>query len=312
MHSMIRRCVIGMVVVLCVMGILVSSCSGSGSGSPTAPTSPNTPTTTTSVAHELGICGVTTFESSQRPTLLPIVIPEDDPLYGVGFHYCMKVFGASMWAVEKFSEPLLRHVASIAAEYLDNNEDGIVDDPAVNAALVANYAAMYLVDEFDKFSKFDMSDSSAIHRMRTTVAQHSGETNPNGSECGVNCGEPDDSTLEEVLHLIQQAGYGVAYPALRSQTADGPLPNNLLTDAMRIAQQNGDYTRFDSAASQEYFYWGLTTLLGAQSHPNQCQAIAGEWKLCTPEKLQARNPTFYALLTNPSYKLPTRLPNGRY
>ena len=34
----------------------------------------------------------------------------------------------------------------------------------------------------------------------------------------------DDVTLEEVLHLIQQAGYGVAYPALRAQTPDGPLP----------------------------------------------------------------------------------------
>ena len=123
-----------------------------------------------------------------------------------------------MWAVEKFSEPLLRHVASIAAEYLDNNEDGVVDDSSVNAALVNNYAAMYLVDEFDKFSKFDMSDSSAIHRMKTTVAQHSGETHPQALLT-------DDVTLEEVLHLIQQAGYGVAYPALRAQTADGPLPH---------------------------------------------------------------------------------------
>jgi len=250
---------------------------------------------------------VTSFESSQRPTLLPIVIPEGDPMYGVGFHYCMKVFGASMWAVEKFSEPLLRHVASIAAEYLDNNEDGIVDDPAVNAALVANKAAMYLLDEFDKQSKFDMSDSSAIHRMGVTISQHNGETHPQALLT-------DDVTLEEVNHLLQLAGYGSAYPALRPQTADGPLPNNLLTDAMKISQQNGDYLRFDSAASMEFFYWGVTTLMGAQSLPgSHCRKGRGtEWKLCTPEELQARNPMFYALLTNPLYKLPTRLPDGRY
>ena len=235
------RVALGMVVVVCVMGMLVSSCGGSKDGSPTAPTSSNDPTPTTTVAHELGICGVTTFESSQRPTLLPIVIPEGDPMHGVGFHHCMQVFGASMWAVEKFSEPLLRHVASIAAEYLDNNEDGVVDDPAMNTALVDNYAAMYLVDAFDKFSKFDLSDQSPIHRMKITVAQHSGETNPQGSLCGSHCGQPNDSTREEVLHLIQQAGYGFAYPALRPQEADGPLPDNLLTDAMRISQQNGDY-----------------------------------------------------------------------
>jgi hypothetical protein len=235
------------------------------------------------------------------------VIPEGDPMYGVGFHHCMKVFGASMWAVEKFSEPLLRHVASIAAEYLDNNEDGIVDDPAMNAALVDNYAAMYLIDEFDKFSKFDMSDSSAIHRMKITVAQHSGETHPQALLTG-------DVTLEEVLHLIQAAGYGFAYPDLRAQTATGSLPNNLLTDAMKISQQNGDYLRFDGAAGSEFFYWGVTTLMGAQSVPgSHCRQGRGtEWKLCTPEELQARNPMFYALLTNPLYKLPTRLPNGRY
>ena len=307
----LRSCVVGVVAVLVVSGVV--GCGGGDSSSPTAPTpvttatgdgSPTVPTPTP-VTHELGVCGVTSFESSQRPTLRPIVIPENDPLYGVGFHYCMKVFGASMWAVEKFSEPLLRHVASIAAEYLDNNGDGVVDDSSVNAALVDNYAAMYLVDEFDKFSKFDMSDSSAIHRMKTTVAQHSGETHPQALLT-------DDVTLEEVLHLIQLAGYGVASPALRAKTPDGPLPNNLLTDAMRIAQQNGDYTRFDSAAGQEYFYWGLTTLLGAHGHPSQCVATSTEWTLCTPEKLQARNPTFYALLTNPSYRLPTRLPDGHY
>ena len=309
----LRKGAVVVVAVLVVSG--VASCGGGNSSSPTAPTpvttatgdgSPTVPTPTP-VTHELGVCGVTSFESSQRPTLRPIVIPEDDPLYGVGFHYCMKVFGASMWAVEKFSEPLLRHVASIAAEYLDNNEDGIVDDPAVNAALVANYAAMYLVDEFDKFSKFDMSDSSAIHRMKTTVAQHSGETHPQALLT-------DDVTLEEVNHLLLFAGYGSAYPALRPQTATGSLPNNLLTDAMRISQQNGDYLRFDGAASSEFFYWGVTTLMGAQSVPgSHCREGRGtEWKLCTPEELQARNPMFYALLTNPSYKLPTRLPDGRY
>ena len=103
--------------VLTAVVVLALSCGGSETGSPIAPTS--SPTTT--VAHELGICGVTAFGSSQRPTLLPIVIPEGDPMHGVGFHHCTKVFGASMWAVEKFSELLLRHVASIAAEYLDNN-----------------------------------------------------------------------------------------------------------------------------------------------------------------------------------------------
>ena len=110
---------------------------------------------------------------------------------------------------------------------------------------------MYLVDEFDKFLYFDMSDSSAIHRMKTTVAQHSGETHPQALLT-------DDVTLEEVNHLLLLAGYGSAYPALRPQEADeGFPPNNLLTDAMRISQQKGDYLRFDRPASVEFFYPSL-------------------------------------------------------
>ena len=158
---------------------------------PTAnPTANPTASPTTPIAHELGTCGVTPFESSQRPTLLPIVIPEGDPMYGTEWHYCMKVFGASMWAVEKFSEPLLRHVTSITAEFLDNNGDGVVDDPAVNAALVDNYAAMHLVDAFDKFDKLDFSDKSPMHRFKITIAQYNGETDPQAACVGLAVSSP--------------------------------------------------------------------------------------------------------------------------
>ena len=64
----------------------------------------------------------------------------------------------------------------------------------------------------------------------------------------------------------------------------------------------------------EYFYWGLTTLFGAQGdlHSAQCEATILEWEPCTRAKLEAMDVKLYALLTNPLYKLPTRMPNGRY
>ena len=64
----------------------------------------------------------------------------------------------------------------------------------------------------------------------------------------------------------------------------------------------------------EYFYWGLTTLFGAQGdlQPGQCEATKLVWEPCTRAKFEAMDVKLYALLTNPLYKLPTRMPNGRY
>ena len=67
----------------------------------------------------------------------------------------------------------------------------------------------------------------------------------------------------------------------------------------------------------EYFYWGLTTLFGAQGdlHPEQCELpelTPRIWEPCTRAELEAMDVKLCALLTNPLYKLPTRMPNGRY
>ena len=298
----------GLVLVIAVgIGPACSGCGESGS-----PLSPSGIVGGIVTSHPHGICGVTTADSRQVPTLTVHVIPEGDPLYVTPFHHCIKVYGVDLLAVERFSEPLLRHVASITAEYLDNNEDGMVDDAAVNAALVDSRATMYLVDEFDKFSNFDIGEGSVMHTFGVTVAQHNGETHPQGTLCGALCGTPPDATLEEVLHLIQQGGYATAHPDL---SMNAP---SLLTEAMAAARTSGSFDRDDVAcrpdtcAAVEYFYWGLTSLLGAQGNPARCAAIAPEWELCTRAQLQANDTKLYALLTNPAYNLPTRLPDGRY
>ena len=60
--------------------------------------------------------------------------------------------------------------------------------------------------------------------------------------------------------------------------------------------------------AMEYFYWGLTTLLGAQSHPLRAEQIKGEWRLTTPEQLRDGDKLLSELLEDIKYKLPTRLP----
>ena len=56
----------------------------------------------------------------------------------------------------------------------------------------------------------------------------------------------------------------------------------------------------------EYFYWGLTSILGAQSYSGRLDDIQHEWDLNTESKVKATDPTLYDLLTDSKYKLPTR------
>jgi len=60
----------------------------------------------------------------------------------------------------------------------------------------------------------------------------------------------------------------------------------------------------------EYFYWVLTSMLGAQKA--RMDAIGNEWRLITRESVRSRDPAAWSIFTNPKYRLPTRLPTGTY
>ena len=60
----------------------------------------------------------------------------------------------------------------------------------------------------------------------------------------------------------------------------------------------------------EYFYWSLTSILGAQE--NRLYEIEHEWKLNTKQKVNDIDPDIFNLLTDPQYLLPTVLPDGNY
>ena len=147
----LRRCVVGVVAVLLVG--TVAGCGGGDSSSPTAPTSVATAVATavetaTGVS-PYGVCFVTSMTAIQTPDFEVITIPAGDPLSG-RYNKCMKVFSVSLLATQSFSDTNLIYVATITAEYLDNNEDGVPDDLVTNSALAIRYATMFLAgSEFD-------------------------------------------------------------------------------------------------------------------------------------------------------------------
>ena len=237
-----------MVAVLLVSG--VAGCGGGESSSPTAPTSvetatpvcgppgretvagcggssPTGPTQTGTSPN--GVCAVTSAQATQAPNFAIQIIPTEDPLFGVFYKYT-KAFGMSLLASEDFPDDRLAWVTTIAVEYLDNNEDGIPDDVAVSEWLARGGASMLLTrseEESQRLYEIHKGPSGVLHYVGHPQPRAAHESTPH-TTLGTG-----DASLEEVLHLIQNGGYGKVYRDLEPGIGSG---YNLLHDAMDVAR----------------------------------------------------------------------------
>ena len=229
-------------------------------------------------------------------------VPEDfEPLEEAGFTTFTSVFGIPVVATSGVSERTILHVRSVLADYLDNNEDGVADNPRVVFALQESNAVAAVFDTFAEYEGFDDRDGYGAARPYELITMMQEETNtPYGF----------DASLEEVLHLVTQWGFSLAYPDELGESGDTGLVR-----ALEEAQDTGDYFYDDPSCdarcqATEYFYWAITSNMGLQEQ--RCEEISQEWALCDPEQLAERNPAFVELLGSTEFQLPTVSPDGRY
>ena len=276
------------------------------------------------------IAGITTFSciscSSDDNNIITTpsgINPGNDPNFTIvantdagfaSFNRKVVVFGIDIYAVAAVEDTKLLHAANVMAQYLDNDEDGVVDDQAVIDKMLENktYLVMWA-------SESDLNIEPPVGRLGQDLGN--GETNPSFVANG-RTGQ-FDASLEEVLHIINNAGHSFAYPSAFGQNAGSDLAN-----AMDIARGGQfmtipnpypdgawytyDDTTCDYASCQtiEYLYWALTSMLGAQE--NRLNEIDNEWQLNTRTLVENGDTAIFALLTNPAYKMPTVLPDGTY
>lgn len=229
------------------------------------------------------------------------------------FNRKVEVFGIRIYAVKKVSDVNLLHTANVMAQYLDNDEDGEPDNPAVVDEMVRRNAFMVLWKN-QRDLNTDLPDGWEGQDLGN------GETHPEFVKNGRT--GTFDAALEEVLHLITHVGYAGVYPDVWGESA-----GTSLSDAMDIARgghfqtipgsypTEAWYTYDDNTCeyncmATEYIYWALTSILGAQE--NRLPEIEQEWKLNTAEKVMQSDSTIYQLLTDTSYHFPTTLPDGSY
>ena len=118
--------------------------------------------------------------------------------------------------------------------------------------------------------------------------------------------------------MVTQVGYANAYPEVF-----GEFKGSRISNAMDIARggffkitpkvypENSWYHYYDKSCDYscmitEYFYWSLTSLLGAQI--NRYDKISEEWELNTPKKMK-RDKLMMELLQDEKFQIPKRLPS---
>lgn len=259
---------------------------------------------------------------SYKTSVGGVIEPGSDPNFTIvanrddgfaAFNRKVVVFGIDIYAVSGVTDDKLLHAANLIAQYLDNDEDGTVDDMNVLNAMTSAKAFMVMWK--------NESDLEKINPPNDREGQDLGNDETRPEWHGNRSGE-FDAALEEVWHIISHAGYASAYP-----TVFGEIAGTTMTNAMDLARggnftsipnpyPSGAWYSYDDSTcdyncmATEYVYWAMTSILGAQA--NRLNEIGHEWKLNTRQKVQESDPAIYALLTSTDYNLPKTLPDGSY
>ena len=227
-----------------------------------------------------------------------------------------QAFGVKIYATKSVSDEKIVHAKAILSEYLDNDEDGFADNPKVVEVLQKEHASIMIAK-----NQMDSMKILLLNRGVSEVTSKSQELY--ASEIHIGDGAFDGS-LEEILHVITHVGYAKAYPETFGEEVGSEIAN--LMDKARGGQfvkvpkkypDDAWYTYYDSTADYgtmvtEYFYWALTSILGGQDFEGRYERISGEWQLNTKAKVMEKDPGIYNLLNNEVYKLPKKLPDGKY
>ncbi len=238
----------------------------------------------------------------------------------------VNVFGVYVVAPESAPLPLVLHTANVLAEYIDNDADGLPDDPAVLEHLVdRNYIVPVWTSDIRE--EFWENARGTFCEDNTGMAASMYLFEDAWALGGIAATGTWDTNLEEVWHVVSDGWYS-AYPAVLG--ADD-VQRSMLTDAMDAARggrhlttpelyPDGAWYRYDDPTcdyvcqTHEYFYWILMADIGAldPSITDKCEASRHEWNVCTRAELAEVDPLAFALLQDHGLALPTRIPTGDY
>eukprot|EP00216_Chloropicon_sp_CCMP2111_P000544 CAMPEP_0198235788 /NCGR_PEP_ID=MMETSP1446-20131203/1696_1 /TAXON_ID=1461542 ORGANISM="Unidentified sp, Strain CCMP2111" /NCGR_SAMPLE_ID=MMETSP1446 /ASSEMBLY_ACC=CAM_ASM_001112 /LENGTH=286 /DNA_ID=CAMNT_0043917173 /DNA_START=36 /DNA_END=896 /DNA_ORIENTATION=- len=224
------------------------------------------------------------------------------------------VWGIPVIATEATQDEKVLHAAKVMAQYLDNDEDGIPDDPNVMSELIGNMATLVMATDEDELE--DAMDAVWFGDMQANrgfQGLYDSETAP---------ADGFDASLEEVHHLLLNYGWAKVHPDELGQRKGSAIAQamdvargGVFDEVPRRYPKDAWFTYDDRTCGyncqvSEYVYWATTSLLGGQV--GRGDEIGNEWKLETPEKVLEVDVQAAAILQDPKLGLPTVLPDGNY
>ena len=223
-----------------------------------------------------------------------------------------------IYAEQSVSDAKVLHVAAVAAELLDNDENGVVDDINIFNSLQDNHALMPVFSYDGNSCMDDFEDH--YNGDGVSAVLYRNEIDPsNPGHWG------DDATVEEVIHTINHVGHVNVYPSYFDITPN----SSVMSDAMDIARGGqflsipsqypeeawyhyDDWTCDYECMAIEYMYWSIVSNMGILDDAQTCTGIDNEWELCTPELFSSTDIMMHELITDPVHEIPQLAPDGNY
>ena len=165
------------------------------------------------------------------PTLKPIPIPLTDiemPTENekaASIDKKITVFGIKVFALNGVTSRDLKLVANVLAQWIDNDEDGTPDNPAVLAEIVKHNSRMILGVTFDQIGPWHNNSQRMLkdvhaptYGLDVTSINHNWYglplSNYSQDHYRTDGLSPPDAATEETFHLITDIGYANVYPSV--------------------------------------------------------------------------------------------------
>ncbi|WP_211251611.1 hypothetical protein [Maribacter antarcticus] len=208
--------------------------------------------------------------------------------------YAITIYGTNGVPAEK-----LKHAAEVTAQWLDNNQDGQIDDKNLQKALIKNKAVVIMSqDGFSMLPMLQIMSKFSGHALQDLSAE---ETNNPSRR---------DASQEEIHHIIMNAGFQKMLPKTFSdQESDG----SKLYKIWKYANDNGFYayddpTCDDACKTTEFVYLATAAYLDSQA-----DLFSDEMRVKTRMELKEKLPGILELFESNAYIYPIHIwPDGNY